>query len=232
MGRRLTKSREPGAQPRAGAGRAPSTCWEGRGKQGREAGGREGKERGEGEGCREEGGLGPRVSRVGPGQLCTETQDPWDLALARRAHTEPALRCGPVFRPWPSPPRGNPRPSLGQGLADVCERARLPSPIRILQTMGRPRPGIPAGLRGGGSGGPGSGSWPVSALSAGRGAAAAPGHPRHWPPSQPSPRPLFFLAGVLSKAGLSPEALSGGGSVLATHLSCLVPDAWGEDTQW
>lgn len=168
--------------------------------------GREGGRRGEEGGWRHR----HRVSRAAPPPPppAHRHRIPWERAPSAAVCKQSLpLWCHPVFRHWPSPPHGNPSPSLGQGLADVCEKGRLPLPIRILHTMGRNShqtqgqrapTGLGHGLR--------------ASLMAG----APPGHPWHQLPSHlsPCPCPCRIPPKALSRSegALDSASLSGPGS--------------------
>lgn len=81
---------------------------------GRQEEGRE--ERGKGEGYREGGDHRHHVSRAGPHHLCMKTHDPvgTGAGAAERKQSLP-LRCGPVFRHWPSPPTETQDPAWDKG---------------------------------------------------------------------------------------------------------------------
>lgn len=160
-------------------GRAPYRLLEEGRRGGREEKRREERERGREGGRRgEEGGWRHphRVNRAAPPPPppAHRHRIPWERAPSAAVCKQSLpLWCRPVFRHWPSSPHGNPRPSLGQGLADVCEKGRLPLAIRILHTMGRNShqtqgQRAPTGL--------GHGSPASPGLSAGRGSPwATPG---------------------------------------------------------
>lgn len=101
-----------------------------------------GKEEGGREGGKEKeskvGRAGTVQAEQGPSATCAHRHTiPWELAPS----TAVCKQSLPPLQ-WPHLPtlafasRGNPRSSLGQGLADVREKGRLPLLIRILQTMG------------------------------------------------------------------------------------------------
>lgn len=178
-------------QLRPGAGKAPSHL---AGEGGGEGAG------GPGRGGEPAGRAGAQTS---PATCAHRHTIPWELAPGTAVCKQSLpLGGGPLSRRRPAPPRGNPRSGLGPGLADVCEKGRLPLPTRILQTMGRPRPGIPTGLPTGHSDRPGS-QPPrrVGCPSVGWGFPLPLGSPWHQLPSHSNPGPPWHV---------SPETLSWG----------------------